>query len=158
MIEICTTGGYGHTETSFFDSLAAAGVDVLVDVRQRRGMRGRQYAFLNSRALQDELQRRGIAYLHLKALAPPAVLRSVQKETDQKSGITKRERAHLSPEFASAYRTGVLESVDGDEVLQSMTQFQRPCLFCVERHPDACHRSLVAEWLGRRTGCFIRHL
>lgn len=158
MIEICTTGGYGHTALGFFDPLTAAGVDVLVDVRQRRGMRGRQYSFLNSRALQEELQNRGIAYLHLKMLAPPPTLRALQKANDHLGGVSKRERTDLSPHFVSAYESGVLASVDAKEILSHIAQFQRPCFFCVEQNPNACHRSLVADWLARLTGTATRHL
>ncbi len=101
---------------------------------------------------------RGIAYLHLKPLAPPSTLRAIQKATDHTTGVSKRDRAHLSADFASAYKSGVLGAVDIGQILRSVEQFQRPCFFCVEQHPDACHRSLVAEWLSSRTGIAVRHL
>ena len=76
MIEtLYTMGGYGYSQDAFFDRLEANGVDVLVDIRQRRGMRGRQYSFLNSTALQTELLEREIAYLHLKELSPTTAVR-----------------------------------------------------------------------------------
>ncbi len=47
-MRIVTIGGYGFTEDAFINALKGAGVDAFVDIRQRRGMRGSKYAFLNS--------------------------------------------------------------------------------------------------------------
>lgn len=40
--EIYTIGVYGSTEETFFSKLIAAQVDLFVDIRQRRGVRGNQ--------------------------------------------------------------------------------------------------------------------
>ena len=52
---ICATGVYGKTEHEFFDSLLSENITLFVDIRQRRGMRGKKYSFVNSLYLQDIL-------------------------------------------------------------------------------------------------------
>ena len=51
-LKLVTIGVYGFDEASFFAALQTAGVDTLCDMRQRRGVRGADYAFVNSKRLQ----------------------------------------------------------------------------------------------------------
>jgi hypothetical protein len=51
MDTVVTIGGYGFTERSFLAALKRAKVGALVDLRQRRGMRGPTHAFLNRQRL-----------------------------------------------------------------------------------------------------------
>src|SRR5512135_2099011 len=69
-IEFVTIGAHGWNEAAFFQALVAAGVDTFCDVRQRRGMRGHDYAFANSQRLQAKLGDLGIGYVHRRDLAP----------------------------------------------------------------------------------------
>jgi uncharacterized protein (DUF488 family) len=148
MIEVIyTIGGYGHSKESFFKKLKDNGVDILVDIRQRRGMRGKLYSFLNSSALQNELFEQGISYIHIKDLAPTNEVRSAQKEEDKKTGDKKRSRTELSDSFKKEYQERVLLNSDVNEILAEIQPYRRPCLFCVEGPAKACHRSLVAEWI-----------
>lgn len=56
MIErVLTIGVYGKTESQFFDALKNADIDTFCDIRKRRGVRGSQYAFVNSTKLQSRL-------------------------------------------------------------------------------------------------------
>lgn len=142
-----TIGGYGYSQNAFFDRLKANGVDALVDIRQRRGMRGRQYSFLNSTALQAELLGRGTAYLHLKELSPTTAVRDAQKSQDLSSGVAKRKRELLSCEFVAAYSENVLVNLNPEDVWAKILSYERPCFFCVEAAERACHRSLVTDWL-----------
>jgi uncharacterized protein (DUF488 family) len=146
--EICTIGGYGHTFLTFFDQLQMHGVNVLVDIRQRRGLRGSSYAFLNATALQNELQCRGIGYIHLKELAPTTAIRDAQKAADQRASTSKRDRTKLSEVFESKYKREVLGNSDKREILAQLVPHQKVCFFCVEGPASACHRSLVSEWLS----------
>jgi len=145
---IFTIGGYGHSSESYFSALQDHNVDLLVDVRQRRGLRGRKYAFLNSAALQAELQRRGIEYLHIKELAPTANIRAAQKEADARSLTMKRERRSLSEQFIESYTQEILEVRKPQELTALLSGYIQPCFFCVEGPAAACHRSLVAVWLA----------
>lgn len=52
MLNVVTIGVYGYTPETFFAALQEAGVDLLCDIRQRRGVRGAEYAFANSQRLQ----------------------------------------------------------------------------------------------------------
>lgn len=159
MPEIVTIGVYGFDEEAFFHILRAAGVDTFCDVRQRRGMRGARYAFANSARLQTRLEDMGIRYLHIKKLAPSQATRSLQRQDDESQGVTKRERTVLSPEFVRAYEAEYLSYFDSDSFLTRLGPDARVvALFCVEREPAACHRSLVAQWLARDWGVTITHL
>lgn len=145
---ILTIGGYGHTKESFLSSLLGNDVDVLVDIRQRRGMRGRKYAFFNSLALQDAIRSASIAYQHIKALAPTTAVRTAQKDADIATHTQKRSRQQLSTAFVDAYRSTILAPLLPSDVLEQIGAYRRPCLFCVESQPAACHRSLAARWLA----------
>lgn len=148
MIEtINTIGGYGHSKVSFFEKLKENEIDLLVDIRQRRGMRGKAYAFLNATALKDELSRHGIAYIHLKELAPTNEVRDAQREDDKKMGAKKRSRIELSDVFREEYRSKVLMKSNADKILIEIQAYRHPCFFCVEGPAIACHRSLVTDWL-----------
>jgi hypothetical protein len=88
--KIVTIGVYGFNEAGFFKALLDAKVDTFCDIRLRRGMRGSQYAFVNSVRLQNKLAELGIRYFHLKQLAPSQNIRDRQKEEDDIMGIGKR--------------------------------------------------------------------
>lgn len=55
MASILTIGVYGFDADTFLHRLQAAQVGVLLDVRQRRGVRGAEYAWANARRLQRAL-------------------------------------------------------------------------------------------------------
>lgn len=154
---VATIGVYGFTAERFFYALDVAGIDLLVDVRQRRGVRGAEYAWANSVRLQSALAERGIDYLHIKKLAPPTELRRAQYSADAAAGEGKRTRTRLSEEFRSGYSETVLAAIDLDEVVALLDQ-RRPVLLCVERDADACHRALIADRLARDYGAEIVHI
>ena len=148
MIEIIhTIGGYGYAKEEFFKSLNENKIDVLIDIRQRRGMRGKAYAFLNSTALQAELSNQGIAYIHIKDLAPTDEVRSAQKEEDKKSLENKRNRTELSEAFREKYQERILLNLNVNEIFKEIQSYRHPCFFCVEGPAKACHRSLVTSWM-----------
>ncbi|WP_349829476.1 hypothetical protein [Brevibacterium litoralis] len=53
----------------------------MLDVRQRRGVRGTEYAWANSRRLQAALAANGIDYRHHRELAPTTELAHVRVTT-----------------------------------------------------------------------------
>lgn len=154
---VATIGVYGYTAERFFDALDVAGIDVLVDVRQRRGVRGAEYAWANSVRLQSALAERGKDYLHVKGLAPTAELRRAQYTADAAAGEAKRTRTRLSDEFRFAYSESVLAAADLDEIV-ALLAGRTPVLLCVERDAEACHRALVADRLAEDYGAEIVHL
>ncbi len=156
---VLTVGAYGHDEESFFRALVGADVDTFCDIRQRRGVRGSRYAFVNSKRLQQRLAESGIRYVHLRSLAPTQEVRRAQKEADNADGVAKRQRENLHPAFVAAYRKECLEKVTVAGVLASIpADARRVALFCVEELPLACHRSLAAEWFAKHTESSIGHL
>ena len=148
--KIVTIGVYGFDENSFFDALRKAQVDTFCDIRSRRGVRGATYAFVNSLRLQARLTDLGIRYLHRKDLAPTQAVRDRQAAADKATKTAKRKRTALGEEFITAYRTECLTAFDSDSLLDDLEEdAQVVALFCVEKNPEACHRSLVADKLAK---------
>ena len=69
---------------------------LLLDVRQRRGVRGPEYAWANSARLQAALAGAGVAYEHHKELAPTTELRHLQYAEDARRREGKRSRTILA--------------------------------------------------------------
>lgn len=152
MASIATVGVYGFTAGSFLAALRAADVALLVDVRQRRGVRGSEYAWANSARLQAALAEAEIGYLHRPDLAPTTELRQLQYREDDRAGVGKRSRARLAPEYARRYVAEILDPADLDSLLAALPAEGVAALLCVERDPEACHRSLITERLRSEHG------
>ena len=157
MAQLATIGVYGFDGPSFIRALQGARISLLLDVRQRRGVRGSEYAWANARRLEAALAEAGIAYSHLPELAPTTEMRQLQYREDEKRGEGKRSRTELAPEYVHQYTEQVLEQVDLGPIV-SWVGSKRATLLCVERDPEACHRSLIAERLSREFGFEIEHL
>ncbi|MCI0333519.1 MAG: DUF488 domain-containing protein [Planctomycetes bacterium] len=154
-----TIGVYGFSEAEFFAALQRASVDTFCDIRWRRGVRGSEYAFVNSARLQKRLGELGIGYLHFRELAPDPALRQRQAEADQAAGTTKRKRTALGDTFITGYRHECLSAFGSRKFVERLgTKARVVALFCVEREPAACHRSLLAERLQQDLGVEIIHL
>ena len=158
MRTVATIGVYGFTAEMFLERLREAGVGVLVDVRQRRGVRGSEYAWANSRRLQAALAEADIEYRHRKELAPTTELRRLQYREDDRQGVGKRSRTQLAREYRERYIAEILDSVDLDAVVAEFPTDRATALMCVERDPEACHRSLIAERLAAQYGLEELHL
>ena len=158
-MQIITIGVYGSTEESFFNSLADARVDTFCDLRQRRGVRGSKYAYVNKRYLQKRLDDLKINYVHIRKLAPSLRVRKLQKEHDLKSQVKKKNRKRLGNFYVEEYKKECLSNFSYDTFLQYLPENSEVvCLFCVEKEPDACHRSLVANFLAETAHLKIKHI
>lgn len=147
-MKVVTIGAYGFTADAFFKALEEARVDTFVDIRLRRGVRGREYSFVNSTKLQEALTARGIRYAHVKELAPSKETRAKQKQADIATATAKRDRSELSPAFVEAYQTQCLDPYSPAQFRSVVGETAKVvALFCVEGKPGACHRSLVAGFL-----------
>src|SRR3954466_15450956 len=113
-------GVYGTTLDRFLAALRETGVRLLVDVRQRRGVRGSQYAWANSQRLQAALAEAGMAYRHVKELAPTTDLRHLQYAADAREGVGKRSRVALAPEYVERYTDEILNPVDLDAFVDDL--------------------------------------
>ncbi|HEY0278193.1 MAG TPA: DUF488 domain-containing protein [Solirubrobacterales bacterium] len=141
-------GVYGSDFERFLAALRGAGVDLLLDLRQRRGVRGAAYAWANAKRIETELRAAGIVYQHVPELAPTTSMREAQYEADAAKDEGKRSRTVLSQTYVERYTEEVLDRAD----LVGLVRFigrSTPALFCVEREAAACHRSLVAARLAR---------
>ena len=155
---LTTIGVYGFDLESFLAALRGAGVTLLVDVRQRRGVRGSEYAWANSKRLQAALDGAGIGYEHRPELAPTTALRKLQYAVDDEAGVGKRNRAELADGFIAAYTEEILDPADLDAVAALLPADGAAALLCVEADPEACHRSLIAGRLVERGEVVVEHL
>lgn len=159
-MDFYTIGVYNTTEEEFFNKLIENKIDTFCDIRQRRGVRGSKYAFVNSNRLQQKLNEIEIKYGHVLELAPSQEIRDLQKEADAQKGEQKRERQKLGQVFVIEYKSKVLTPFDFEGFFEKLNQVgaKRVVLFCVEEHPEACHRSIVAERLKENYNFKITHL
>jgi hypothetical protein len=84
-------------------------------------------------------------------------MRQLQYAEDTRLGEGKRNRTALAPAYVERYTEEVLGRVDLGPVVQWIGK-SSAALLCVERDPEACHRSLVAERLRREWGFEVEHL
>jgi uncharacterized protein (DUF488 family) len=153
-----TIGVYGFDAESFLRRMRDADVRVLLDVRQRRGVRGPEYAWANSVRLQAALAEAGIAYEHHLELAPTTELRQLQYAEDDRQGVGKRTRRELAPEYIHRYTQEILDPADLTPLVSTLPTTGTAALLCVESDPEACHRSLIAQRLAEEYRVMIKHL
>jgi uncharacterized protein (DUF488 family) len=156
MAKFATIGVYGFDGPGFIHALQEAEVGIVLDVRQRRGVRGSEYAWANAKRLQAALSEAGIGYSHLPELAPTTEMRQLQYEEDARRGEGKRSRTELAPEYVARYTEEVLEPVALEPIVRFVGNNQA-ALLCVERDPEACHRGLIAARLEREHGLAVVH-
>lgn len=157
---IFTIGVYGSVEESFFNTLIDNKIDTFCDIRQRRGVRGSQYSYVNSNYLQTKLNELGIRYHYVKELAPTNEIRQKQKDDDKLRGIDKKGRTELGLVFKSEYTKQILDNYDIEELLKEFKEVgaHNIVFFCVEQHAKACHRSLVATRIASKFNLTVTHL
>jgi uncharacterized protein (DUF488 family) len=155
---IATIGVYGATLDAFLGALRNASVRQVIDVRQRRGVRGSEYAWANAQRLQAALAETGIDYRHRKEFAPTTELRQLQYREDNRAGAGKRSRETLAPAFVEGYEREILGKVELAPLVAELPADGIAALLCVERDPEACHRSLVAGRIGSNLGYEVLHL
>ena len=141
---IATIGYQGAKLANFLDALAAAKVDLVIDVREIAFSHRRE--FMKS-ALASALERAGIGYRHMKALGTPKPGRDAAKAGDR-AGF----RRHLLKQLGSSEGKAALVEA------AALAKQSRVCLLCMEHDPKICHRSEVARRLARATGAAIHHL
>jgi uncharacterized protein (DUF488 family) len=158
MRRIATIGVYELDAPSFIEKLDSVGVTKLLDIRQRRGVRGSRYAWANAQRLQRLLAEAQIAYEHHPELAPDTELRHLQYREDDRQGVGKRSRERLAPEYIRQYTAEILDLVPLDPVVRQLPVHGIGALMCVEATARACHRSLVADRLAEGYGFEVIHL
>jgi uncharacterized protein (DUF488 family) len=155
---IATIGVYEFDAASFIRALDGAGVTQVVDIRQRRGVRGSEYAWANARRLQALLADARIGYEYHPELAPDTELRQLQYREDDRQGVGKRSRVRLSPDYIRVYTEEILDLAPLEPLVRRLPVHGIGALMCVEATAQACHRSLVAGRLAERFGFEVINL
>ncbi|MBC5816572.1 MAG: hypothetical protein GIW97_08530 [Candidatus Eremiobacteraeota bacterium] len=95
MTIVYTIGVYGSDKERFFAAITSAGIDIFLDVRRRRGVRGPLYPFANAKRLTAELH----------------ATRAIQYAADDRAKERKSERRQLARELKD-FRAPVLCCVE----------------------------------------------
>lgn len=121
-MQFYTIGVYNSTEQEFFDKLIENKIDTFCDIRQRRGVRGSKYAFVNSLKLQSILKNLRINYCHVEGLAPTTEIRELQKKADLTNRELKSQRLHLGLIFKTEYNHRILDNFDFATFLKNLKE------------------------------------
>jgi len=159
-MEFYTIGVYNSTEKEFFEKLTKNHIDTFCDIRQRRGVRGAKYSYVNSNRLQQKLNELEIKYGYIPELAPTSEIRGLQKEIDLEKGELKSERHELGRVFVIEYKNKIVSKFDFETFIERLEEVgaNRIVFFCVEEFPEACHRSVVTDKLNAKYNYQVTHL
>jgi uncharacterized protein (DUF488 family) len=157
MRRLLTIGVYGWTLEAWLAALRSESVRTVIDVRQRRGVRGPEYAWANAVRLQAAVADQGLHYIHRRDLAPTTELRHLQYAEDARQGVGKRSRTELAQAYVEGYTHEILDHADLRPVFEAL-EAGTAALFCVERDPEACHRSLIAARIAEFDNVPVGHL
>jgi len=141
---LLTIGYEGAAVEDVVGTLKAAGVQVLIDVRELPLSRKKGFS---KKALAAVLEADGIDYLHLRDLGNPKAGREAAKRGEG-TAFRRIFGVQLASEPAQA---ALMQAID--IAVQSRT-----CLLCFERDPASCHRSMVADEMARRHAFQVHHL
>ncbi len=142
MTNIFTIGYEGAHLSDFLQRLKAAGIDVLVDVRELPLSRRRGFS---KNRLAELLEKHGIQYVHKRELGAPREIRHELRETGDYAAYFRRFNSYLKTQRDALERLV-------DECVGAVV------LMCFERDPKECHRSAVARELGKLTDLQPVHL
>ena len=74
------------------------------------------------------------------------------------SASASAPRRTLADEYARRYAAEILDHADLLPIASGLSGLGKPALLCVERDPEACHRSLIAQRLAERYNAVVEHL
>ncbi|MFC4638744.1 DUF488 family protein [Deinococcus hohokamensis] len=127
------TIGYEDADLyAFLDTLKAAGVDLVVDTRERAQSRRKGYS---KTALALALKSVDIEYRHLRALGTPPALRKAYRLDRDFAALKAGYTLHLATQGPALEELGALAAR------------HRTALLCYEANAGECHRSLLARRL-----------
>ena len=85
-------------------------------------------------------------------------MRQLQYAEDDRRGVGRRSRRELAAEYARRYTVEILDRADLTPIVSALSSSGTAALLCVERDPEACHRSLIAQRLTELHRVTIEHL
>jgi uncharacterized protein (DUF488 family) len=142
---VFTLGYQQRTQTEFLGFLGRAGIDVLVDVRETAWSHKRGFS---KRSLATALHAHGIAYVHAPFAGNPKALRA--------GAASHAECLGLFTSYLDA--NGAIVDMLDELIGRLLDARKRVCLACYERHPDDCHRGILAERWQRGMVRHVEHL
>lgn len=143
--QLNTIGYEGAALDDFIGTLTRAGVDCLIDIRERAQSRRKGFS---KTALSLRLESVGIDYLHLRQLGDPKAGREAARAGDWDAFRTIFGRVIAGVEAQSALL----------EIEAILKRGSHIALLCYERDHRTCHRKIVSDILEARTGLKARHL
>lgn len=139
------TIGYENCDLlDFIASVSEAGVDILVDVRDRAQSRKKGFS---KTALSKALNEAGIEYLHLRELGDPKEGRDAAR-SGQWNKFLKIYGQVLASDAAQ----------DAMDLIVKLSNEKSVCLLCYERDHKTCHRKCITDEIETRVGKKARHL
>lgn len=142
--KLMTIGYEGAAIDDFIDTLKSANILSLIDVRELPLSRKKGFS---KRALRKALEDAGIIYLHVRQLGDPKPGRVAARSGDMDE--FRRIFAHHMQQEATR------------EALQKLVPLVSDggaCLLCFERCHSDCHRSIVADELGKLMQVELAHI
>lgn len=133
-MQLFTIGYEGETIPGFIARLQAAGVRLLIDVREKPMSRKPGFS---KRVLAAHLAEADIGYEHLAALGTPKEIREDYKHD------------HNFDKFASRYARVLEPEAEARRRCLELARATPACLLCFEADPATCHRSVLAARLKR---------
>jgi uncharacterized protein (DUF488 family) len=137
MRKLSTIGYEGKTLDEMLGELKSAGVEIVIDVRAVAASRRPGFS---KTALSGALRETGIDYLHLRSLGTPAAGREAAR---------KGRVAEMRAIYADQLETTEAELAMATAL--SVAGERHAALLCYEKEAPGCHRSMLAEYLVRRT-------
>jgi uncharacterized protein (DUF488 family) len=142
-MRVWTVGHGTRPAAELIETLAAADVETLVDVRRRPG--SRRNPQFDRDALDTALTAACIDYVHAPALG------------GLRAGIDGEERFGCLRAAAFASYAAWMCSAEWQQAIGEVLSSPAPCLMCAETSPRRCHRRLIADLLSAR-GHEVLHL
>ncbi len=137
----------GYEKTALADYIArllSAGVEVLVDVRDRPVSRKKGFS---KGALSKAVEDAGMRYLHVQELGDPKPGREAARAGNHELFVEIFSN-HMHTFEAQAALSKLAGQVTGKSV----------CLTCFELDHAGCHRTIVAQHLVDLTGGVVKHI
>ena len=130
-IPLATIGYESAPQAKVIDTLKAAGVEVLIDVRAVAASRR---AGFSKGLLSSSLEDAGIQYVHLRELGTPKEGRMAARR-GKTAEMREIFQAHMAEPAAQLQLAQAIEIAKG----------KKAALLCYEADHRGCHRSIVVE-------------
>ena len=144
MIPLATIGYESAPQARVIDTLKAAGVEVLIDVRAVAASRR---AGFSKGLLSSSLNDAGIDYIHLRELGTPKEGRMAARKG--KTAVMREIfEAHMAEPAAQLQLAQAIEIAKG----------RKAALLCYEADHRGCHRSIVVEHMRQAADFQVEYL